>query len=313
MTTQTKQGGQTEQPTLRDSRFARVTVDFAFKRIFGTERFKDATINLLRSILPDAGIEDVKFLNTEIIGETGESRKAFIDVLCEDAQGRQFVVEMQNARQEHFRERTVFYSSKLISMQPPRGEDWDYSLPATYAIAFLNFSIEGLTGCAQDNGRYYVSYTTVDTQTGARMPGAAEYHFFSLEDFNKTEDELDTYPEKWIYLMKFSESFDEIPELFRTDGSFDTFFEASERAGFTKEEEQKYTSDMMNQWDIANAKNLARKEGLAEGREEGREEGRAEGREEERLATARKMKSRGISFDVICDVTGLAVDQVEKL
>ena len=297
MTTRTKQDSRADQPTLRDSRFARVTVDFAFKRIFGTERFKDATINLLRSILPNAGIADVKFLNTEIIGETGESRKAFIDVLCEDVQGRQFVVEMQNARQEHFRERTVFYSSKLISMQPPRGDAWDYSLPTTYVIAFLNFSLEGLTGQTEDDGRYYLNYTTVDTQTGVRMPGAAEYHFFSLWNFNKTEDELGTYPEKWIYLLKFSESFDEIPDLFRSDGSFDTFFEASERAGFTKEEEQKYVSDMMNQWDIENAKNLARREG----------------REEGILATARKMKAIGVPIDTIAEASGLTLEQVESL
>ncbi|MCQ2174765.1 MAG: Rpn family recombination-promoting nuclease/putative transposase [Bacteroidales bacterium] len=34
----------------------------------------------------------------EVIGETGDSRKGFIDVLCTDTDGNTFIVEMQNAR-----------------------------------------------------------------------------------------------------------------------------------------------------------------------------------------------------------------------
>ena len=54
-------------------------------------------------------------------------------------------------------------------------------------------------------------------------------------------------------------------------------------------------------------------EGRAEGREVGRAEGRAEGMEKERLANATKMKELGVAIDVICQVTGLAEQDVAKL
>lgn len=83
-----------------NTRFADPTVDFAFKRIFGTEQYKDATLGLLDSLFPELHIADVSFPNTELLGETANSRKGFIDVLCVDGDGNEFIVEMQNARQE---------------------------------------------------------------------------------------------------------------------------------------------------------------------------------------------------------------------
>ncbi len=61
--------------------YADPTIDFAFKRIFGTERFKAATIGLLNSIIKDVNIVDVSFLNTEIIPENKDDKKCVIAFL----------------------------------------------------------------------------------------------------------------------------------------------------------------------------------------------------------------------------------------
>ena len=50
-----------------------------------------------------------------------------------------------------------------------------------------------------------------------------------------------------------------------------------------------------------------------EGRMEGRLEGKMEGKLEEQLRIARNMKSAGIAADAIAAVTGLPMDEVEKL
>ena len=72
-----------------------------------------------------------------------------------------------------------------------------------------------------------------------------------------------------------------------------------------------------------------RMEGREEGRMEGREEGRMEGREEgiqegikrgikkgqteTMLANARKMKSYGLAWDMIAEITGLTIEEVKDL
>ena len=61
--------------------------------------------------------------------------------------------------------------------------------------------------------------------------------------------------------------------------------------------------------DYLNTFNSAEKKGHAEGLAEGRAEGRAE----EKLENARRMKSKGYPLDDIADITGLTIEEIEKL
>ncbi|WP_279120184.1 hypothetical protein [Bacteroides acidifaciens] len=61
--------------------------------------------------------------------------------------------------------------------------------------------------------------------------------------------------------------------------------------------------------DIVNAVNTARKEG----HEKGLEEGLKKGREEEKTEIVRKMKSDGLSDDVIAKYTGLPIEEIERI
>ena len=293
--------------TMRDflnTRFADPTVDFAFKRIFGTEQYKKATIGLLNSLFDEVDIVDVKFLNNELIGDTFESRKGFIDVLCEDSYGDTFIVEMQNARQEYFRERTIFYSSKVIAIQEPKG-DWDFKLQPTYVVAFLNFPLRKLSPELENEGRYLLRYRTKELETGHKMPGSTEYVFLGMQDFDKKYEELETYPEKWLYCMREAVTMTEVPSELKKEAEFETFFDACRRAGFTKQEEQLYITDMMTERDIKNAKDLAVREG--------REEGRAEGRAEEAVKIAKAFLDKGVDINVISECTGLSTEFIQTL
>ena len=49
------------------------------------------------------------------------------------------------------------------------------------------------------------------------------------------------------------------------------------------------------------------------GREEGRAEGRVEGIKEAKLETAKNMKARGISDDIIAECTGLSIELIRSL
>ena len=308
------------------SRFADPTVDFAFKRVFGTDRYKAATIGLLNSLITERTIVDVHFLNTEVIGETADSRKACIDVLCEDQDGTRFIVEMQKARQTNFRQRTLFYSSRLISMAGERGRDWDYSLPDTYVVSFLKFGMRSLGLDAEiPEDAYILRYSLKEERSGTRMPGSTEFIFLGIEDFNKKDRELVGYPEKWLYLLGRTGFLEEIPSECDGDAVFSAYFEACERAGFSKDDETTYVKDMMTDLDILNARRLAVKEGREEGRAEGRAEGREEGREEghqegfqqgrleERNGIALRMLALGLEENLIAKSTGLSVEQIRIL
>ena len=57
----------------------------------------------------------------------------------------------------------------------------------------------------------------------------------------------------------------------------------------------------------------AREEGFVQGLEQGLEQGLDQGRNEERLQLIRKMVSRGMSPDLISEMTGLYIEEIETL
>ena len=57
----------------------------------------------------------------------------------------------------------------------------------------------------------------------------------------------------------------------------------------------------------------AREEGLEQGVAKGLEQGFKRGRNEERLQLIRKMVSRGMTPELISDMTGLSIEEIETL
>ncbi len=74
----------------------RPTVDFAFKKIFGSPQNAKALIGLLNAILqPPDPIESVEILNPFSYQEFAQSKLIVLDVRCRDSAGRTLNVEMQ--------------------------------------------------------------------------------------------------------------------------------------------------------------------------------------------------------------------------
>lgn len=116
--------------------------DFGFKKIFGEEASKALLLDFLNALLPQSGkIIDLSFKNTEQLGYTDTDRKAIYDVYCEADSGEKFIVELQKARQNYFKERTIYYSTFPIREQAEKG-DWNYSLKAIYCIGILDFTFD---------------------------------------------------------------------------------------------------------------------------------------------------------------------------
>ena len=125
-----------------EERYISLLTDFGFKRIFGTKPNKDLLINFLNSLFDGFQvIKDVKYLNSEHVGDVFAERKAIFDVYCENEHGEKFIVEMQNAYQAYFKDRSLFYSTFPIREQAPKGNDWDFKLNHVYTVALLNFSM----------------------------------------------------------------------------------------------------------------------------------------------------------------------------
>ena len=101
-----------------EERYISLLTDFGFKRIFGTAINKDLLICFLNSLFDGKQVvKDVSYLNPEHVGDIYTDRKAIFDVYCEGENGEKFIVEMQNAYQTYFKDRSLFYSTFPIREQ----------------------------------------------------------------------------------------------------------------------------------------------------------------------------------------------------
>ena len=279
--------------------------DFGFKKLFGTEMNKDLLISFLNALFNGHEVvRDVTFLNGEHFGESYRDRKAIFDVYCENEKGEKFIVEMQKAEQDYFKDRSVYYATFPIREQAPRG-DWDFQLKAVYTVGILNFVFPANEYSPEC---YHHEVKLMDVEDKHVFYDKLTFLYLEMPKFNKTEDELVTMFDKWLFVLRNLSGLMERPAALQ-ERIFTKLFEQAEIARFTPQDAREYEESVKVYRDLTNVVNTAERKG----REEGREEGRAEGFEEANLANARRMKALGLTNDIISQVTGLSIDFLATL
>ena len=272
--------------------------DFGFKRIFGTAPNKELLVNFLNSLFDgEEVIKDVKYLNSENVGDVYTERKAIFDVYCENEKDEKFIVEMQNAYQTYFKDRSLFYSTFPIREQAPKGSDWNFCLKKVYVVALLNYR---MSDEAFDSSDTIHTIALMDTKTNKVFNAKLMFKYVEVGRFDKTDDELISLSDKWMFVLKNLSRLDNRPSSLR-EKIFTKLFDAAAIARFTPMELREYEDSLKAYRDIKNSLDTAK--------EEGREEGRAEGI----AMVVKNMHAKGMDIDVIASITGLNKDEVESL
>ena len=272
--------------------------DFGFKRIFGTDPNKELLVNFLNSLFDgEEVIKDVKYLNSENVGDVYTERKAIFDVYCENEKGEKFIVEMQNAYQTYFKDRSLFYSTFPIREQAPKGSDWNFCLKKVYVVALLNYR---MSDEAFDSSDTIHTIALMDRKTNKVFNAKLMFKYVEVGRFDKTDDELISLSDKWMYVLKNLSRLDNRPSSLR-EKIFTKLFDAAAIARFTPTELREYEDSLKAYRDIKNSLDTAK------------EEGRAEGRAEGIAMVVKNMHAKGMDIDVIASITGLNKDEVESL
>lgn len=84
-----------------------------------------------------------------------------------------------------------------------------------------------------EDGTFILRYRMSELKKGLKMPGSTEFVFLGLQDFDKKYDELETYPEKWLYCMREAASLTEAPSGLTEEAQFETFFSRKSMPAFS--------------------------------------------------------------------------------
>jgi len=277
----------------KPGRFIDPLSDFGFKHLFGNEPNKDILIDFLNELFKgQKEITDLTYNSTEHAGDSEEFKKIFFDLLCTGKNGEQFIIEMQRAEQRNFSDRAVFYTSRLINEQLPKGEShWNVELKEVYLIAILEFNFKHN---ASDCYLHNVSLTNTDT--GEIFYNKLGYKFLELVKFVKTEAELETDLDRWFYLLKHMSHLDKVPAVLNKR-VFQKIFKIAEVGNLTKEEKAMYDSNLKAKWDYENSIAFAEEKG----------------EHKKAVDVALKMKEDGIPVVQIAKFTSFSIEEIKKL
>ena len=196
-----------------EERYISLLTDFGFKRIFGTDPNKELLINFLNSLFDgEEVIKDVKYLNSENVGDVYTERKAIFDVYCENENGEKFIVEMQNAYQTFFKDRSLFYSTFPIREQAPKSSYWNFCLKKVYVVALLNYK---MSDEAFDCSDTIHTIALMDTKTNKVFNAKLMFKYVEVGRFDKNEEELTSLSDKWMYVLKNLSRLDNRPTALR--------------------------------------------------------------------------------------------------
>ena len=295
---------------LRD-RYINPLTDFGFKRLFGTEAHKELLIDFLNVVLPPHHqVKDLTFRNTENLGNTPMDRKAIFDLYCESQSGEKFIVEMQKAKHNYFKERSVYYATFPIQEQAQKG-NWNYKLTAVYTIGILDFVFSD-----HRNESTLLHIVELKDQDCRVFYEKLKFIYIELPKFTKTIDELENHFEQWLYLLRHLPDLEDPPSELQCS-PFNQLFSAAEVANLSKPERKAYENSLKYYRDMVGVVDTAREEGREQGRQEGREQGRQEGweqgRRDQQLTIAQTLKNAGTSLDFIAQVTGLSLADLQTL
>lgn len=271
--------------------------DLTFKLVFAEH--KDLMMSFLNALLPlaeDAPITSIEYQTPEMVPETIGKKNSVVDVRCTDALERQFIVEMQMNWDEEFKKRVIMNSSKAVIKQVGQGDNFMLLKP----VFSLNLVNDKMPGEAPDE--FYHDYAILNVAHPERSIDYLRLVFVELPKFQPRNIMEKKMAVLWLrFLTEINEDTVEAPSELLENDEIRKALSIVEKSAMT--EAQLYAYERF--WDAINVENA-----LAEGRYK---RGREEGRDERSLEIARGMKQKGLGEDLIAELTGLSVDEIETL
>ncbi len=296
--------------------FINPKIDYAFKKIFGSEQSHEILISFLNAMLYDGldKIQAIKILDPYLAPRLRGVKDTYVDVKAtinnDEGESSSVIIEMQVLNVEGFEKRILYNAAKAYSNQLDVGEDYTILEPVI-ALTITDFAMfpelnQLISRFILKEKTYLVDYPIYDI----------ELVFIELPKFQKSLEELKTLTDKWLYFLKTARKLESVPTVMDDIPAIRKAFAIANQANLTREElddlEHRaiFIHDQRNA--IKKAERLGLEEGIKQGIELGIEQGIEQGELRAKLAIAQQLL--GILEDAeISHMTGLDLDAIARL
>ncbi len=285
-------------------RFINPKIDFAFKRIFGSNQNTDILISFLNALLYDGEtiIESLEIIDPSLVPPIVGLKNSYLDVKARLNDGTFVIIEMQVLNVQAFSKRVLYNAAKTYALQLTMGELYRQLRPVI-ALTITDFKMF-------DDSQDVISHFVFKERTRLSdyPDNQMELVFVELPKFQKELEELETIADKWIYFIKTTGTLNEVPQTMATIPQIQRAFEIANQVSLTREE-----FDMLQEEEFL----VQDQEGsVALGREEGREQGREQGRKQGQIELIMRLLNRRfgeVNPDIQARISELSIYKLEDL
>jgi len=304
-------------------KFADPKNDIAFKKIFGDENHKEVLISFLNAVLDFQGeqtIVEVELTNPYQVPKIEALKETILDIKVTNQKQEHFIVEMQKKDLGDFAKRSLYYTSKAYVNQLDAGKNY-HKLKKVYFIGLLNFIMFEGQSCIS-------RHLILNQETNTQDLDDFEFCFIELQKFSKPLGQLSTLLDKWIYFIKNASSLEMVPKEFTGNSALEQAFDSAQMYNWNREEMDVYDYMHLKAWDEINAIDTAVKKAEKRAKQEGLEQGLEQGlelgieqeqrlskkqRAQDKIEIAKNAISQGLEIQTIAAITGLSIEEIEKL
>nr|WP_192927356.1 Rpn family recombination-promoting nuclease/putative transposase [Clostridium beijerinckii] len=274
-------------------------VDFAFKKLFGSEENKSILIAFINSIISEKNkIEDIELKNPYNISNYRKGKMTILDIKAVDEKGIWYDIEMQIAEQGFYDKRAFYYWSKVYSDQIESGDDFEI-LRKTIGINILDFNY-------LKEEDFHNVYKVYNEKTKEEFSDLFEMHFIELNKFKKDYKDVKTALDRWVSFLNRAYEIDKykIPKELEEDENIKKAIEKLDIMYLDKEEREIYENDL-KALRIHNAE-------IRSAEEKGIKEGIKQGQYQEKINIAKNLLDF-LDNKTIAIKTGLTIEEIQKL
>ena len=265
-----------------------LTNDYVFRRIFG-EKNKDSLADFLSAILnmPIDELADLAVDDPNLHREHKNDKSSKLDVRVHTKSGQIINIEIQVNPEHSFGERIAYYNARIYSGQLKKGEIYS-KLHRTVSVVITDFVF------IQKNEDCLNRFMWYNIDNGTLLTDAQEINILELPKLPENDDGTKLW--QWLKILKLRDE-DEMEDIAKDNEAIKNVI-VTLREMSADEAEQR----------------------LAEARERDERDrissyvsGVLDGEEKAKHEHARRMKAKGISVNDIADITGLTLEEIEKL
>ncbi len=290
--------------------------DFFVRYFFTDKGGEKVLLDFINAVMISADMKtfkSVEILNPFNLKRHYKDKETIVDVKCITKNGTVVIIEVQLSGNSRFPERILYYWAANYSKLLKKGEQYDVLTPVI-SINLLNFNLN------KKNSNVHSCYMIYDTKSARLLTDHLQIHIIELKKFKfgvcpplAKDNNLSKDLNYWLgfFTTKNMEEFmseivKEKPIMEEAHKRYNNFIRS--RLMMTE-----YEKKEIYQYDKQITLEDKRREGVKEGIKKGIEKGKLEGIKERNYAIAKDMKSKNMDISLISEITGLTIEEVEKL